>query len=253
MEQDDGSCDLAGSLSPLKDYSEWRLKVLKKKELSGNCPEKEELLALEQLSAMTQSSLKLRRGRVLEVGETARFPHVISKGSDFLEREMKCPSAFKYSKERRSKQSPDKNLEKTQNETEKGPDVKTWCDICKKNFCNERYKKEHMMRKHGIGHAGLTSAPVWRLDVSRRARDRYAQAGGANDFLQEQLLASVPEDFGWVLRYVSACFECPVFDVYWSMQQAERLALEGDPTYFGAVSGPTGYAKNAAIGKNIEK
>ena len=26
-----------------------------------------------------------------------------------------------------------------------------WCDICKKNLCSEKYKIEHMMKKHGIG------------------------------------------------------------------------------------------------------
>lgn len=96
----------------------------------------------------------------------------------------------------------------------------------------DMYSKER--KKPTRGCKDITTR-VWRLEVATK----WQKTGyNSSDFLQEELLSALPEDFGWVLRYVSTYFDCSVVDVYRNMQEAENLALKMDPSYFGEISDP---------------
>ena len=192
LEDDNESCDFSGSLTPLKDYTVHRLKCLKKETaLKNDSLKREELEVLEKLSAMRQSTLKMKPTRVAKEGKGARMPYLISNRSEFRRRMGAAPS-------------------------------------------NDMYSEEIKRKKLTRGGEDLTTR-VWRLEVATKWQKTVHNSA---DFLQEQLLSAVPEDFGWVLRYVSTCFDCSVVDVYRNTQEAEKLALKMDPSYFGEISDP---------------
>ena len=186
LEDDDVSCDISGSLTPLKDYTDHRLKCLRKSKPQNDSLKKEELEVLEELSAMRQSTLKIKPTRMMNEGENAHMSLFISKKSEFRRRMGAAQSYDMYS---------------------------------------EELKRRKLMRNC----KDLTTQ-VWRLEVATKW-----QKTGQNsaDFLQEELLSALPEYFGWVLRYVSSYFDCSVIEVYRNMQEAEKLALKMDPSYFG--------------------
>merc|ERR1712117_379881 len=58
LEEEDANVDLSSSLTPLKDYTEYRLKCLEKSKMK-NSFKQEEFEVLEKLSAMRESTLKI--------------------------------------------------------------------------------------------------------------------------------------------------------------------------------------------------
>ena len=57
--EEDANVDLSSSLTPLKDYTEYRLKCLEKSKIQNNSFKQEEFEVLEKLSAMRESTLKI--------------------------------------------------------------------------------------------------------------------------------------------------------------------------------------------------
>ena len=72
---------------------------------------------------------------------------------------------------------------------------------------------------------------TWRvLMVPGSYRKQWAHRG---QLAEDQLMASLPENFGWTLRYMSALYGVPPCAVYAVVLEAEDAALKGDFAYFG--------------------
>ena len=172
LEEEDANVDLSSSLTPLKDYTEYRLKCLEKSKMQ-NSFKQEEFEVLEKLSAMRESTLKI----MIDSGdvETSESRHQMSA----------APSSFAYSEKLKS------------------------------NSFSEDFNTH-----------------VWRIELTSKCQKMGHIADGP---LEEEILSAVPENFGWLLRYLCTYFDCSIVEVYRNLQEAETLALNKDKSYFGKM------------------
>ena len=172
LEEEDANVDLSSSLTPLKDYTEYRLKCLEKSKMQ-NSFKQEEFEVLEKLSAMRESTLKI----MIDGGdvETSESRHQMSA----------APSSFAYSEKLKS------------------------------NSFSEDFNTH-----------------VWRIELTSKCQKMGHIADGP---LEEEILSAVPENFGWLLRYLCTYFDCSIVEVYRNLQEAETLALNKDKSYFGKM------------------
>jgi hypothetical protein len=80
--------------------------------------------------------------------------------------------------------------------------------------------------------AAVKMCGPWRVNVSTT----WNLYRPSSHFAEDELFASLPENFAWILEYVSAAFGCDPVDVYYVMQEAERIAVANDRSYYGVRS-----------------